>query len=108
LNEWTPTTGTDGHEALRRKLGVFRKVCVAVAHAHQRGVIHRDLKPSNIRVDAGGDPHVLDFGLAKLEAGAGEGQMTVTGEGRFVGSLPWASPEQARGDVHGVDTRSDV
>lgn len=108
LNEWAPATSTNGHEALRRKLGVFRKVCVAVAHAHQRGVIHRDLKPSNIRVDAGGDPHVLDFGLAKLEAGAGERQLSVTGEGRFVGSLPWASPEQARGDVHNVDTRSDV
>ena len=89
----------------RALVGVFTKVCDAVAHAHQRGVIHRDLKPSNIRVDDAGEPHVLDFGLAKLEGGQETREVSVSGQ--FLGSLPWASPEQADG-ADAVDVRSDV
>jgi non-specific serine/threonine protein kinase/serine/threonine-protein kinase len=92
-------------------LQLFAKVCEAVNAAHVRGVIHRDLKPANIRVDESSEPHVLDFGLAKLvtnELGIDEpsGPMTVTGQ--FHGSLPWASPEQAEGSPGKIDTRTDV
>lgn len=86
---------------------LFIKICDAVQFAHQRGVIHRDLKPSNIRIDAAGEAHVLDFGLAKATFGSQEHtQVSMTGD--FMGSLPWASPEQAAGTPDQIDTRSDV
>ncbi len=96
---------------LRDTLDLFARVCDGVNAAHLRGVIHRDLKPGNILVDERGEPHVLDFGLAKLvndpPAGGGPAQvMTVTGQ--FVGSLPWASPEQAEGRGDQLDIRTDV
>lgn len=90
-------------EALR----LFAKICDAVSAAHVRGIIHRDLKPGNIRIDADVEPHILDFGLAKVATGdLGGGAMTMTGQ--FVGSLPWASPEQAEGAPDRVDMRTDV
>lgn len=94
------------------RLRLFEKICEAVNAAHLRGIVHRDLKPSNIRIDTNGHPQVLDFGLARLEEGSsalGEAdfpRMTLTGQ--FVGSLPWASPEQVGGGAGGVDVRSDV
>jgi WD40 repeat protein len=91
-------------------LKLFAKICEAVNAAHLRGVIHRDLKPGNIRIDAQGEPHVLDFGLAKVAGGPmGLGElaaMTLTGQ--FVGSLPWSAPEQAEGAPSKIDTRTDV
>mgnify|MGYP001312290202 CR=1 FL=1 len=93
-----------------QRLRLFAKVCDAVHAAHLRGVIHRDLKPSNILVDATGEPHVLDFGLAKLDVAcdrsSAASEMTATGQ--FVGSLPWASPEQAAGGSDPIDIRTDV
>ncbi len=87
-------------------LELFGKICEAVNAAHLRGVIHRDLKPGNIRVDANGQPHVLDFGLARSGSETGASLMTLTGQ--FVGSLPWASPEQAEGVPGNIDIRTDV
>ncbi|MBZ0172270.1 MAG: serine/threonine protein kinase, partial [Phycisphaerales bacterium] len=100
-----------GELSVEQILRLFVKVCHAINAAHLRGVIHRDIKPSNIRVTPEGEPHVIDFGLAKLESVDGEPsaaptQMTATGQ--FVGSLPWASPEQARGDSAKIDVRTDV
>lgn len=86
---------------------LFEKICSAVNAAHLAGIIHRDLKPSNILVDGAGEPHILDFGLAKVPLSDSEtSMMTMTGQ--FIGSLPWASPEQAEGLSDKIDMRTDV
>ena len=83
-------------------------LCVKIAeglhHAHEEGVIHRDLKPSNIMIDRCGEPHIMDFGLAKREAG----ETTMTMDGQILGTPAYMSPEQAKGLAHGADRRSDI
>jgi eukaryotic-like serine/threonine-protein kinase len=97
---------------LRDRLRLFGTICRAVSYAHQRGVIHRDLKPSNILVvpGEGGSPptvKILDFGLARITDA--DVQATVVSEvGDIRGTLPYMSPEQARGDSREIDLRSDV
>lgn len=97
--------------SLHKTMELFNKVCSAVAYAHQRGVIHRDLKPGNILADAGGEPHVLDFGLAKLVDGSEntspEAAM-VSIPGKVIGTLAFMSPEQASGQPDAIDVRTDV
>jgi hypothetical protein len=91
----------------RQRLELMVKVCEAVQHAHQCGLIHRDLKPANILVDEVGQPKILDFGVARLaETDAGDTQQTESGE--LIGTLAYMSPEQVLGDPLEVDTRSDV
>ena len=97
--------------SINQVLVLFTKICAAVNAAHLRGVIHRDLKPGNILIDADGEPHVLDFGLAKIateELDDSDQRRGMTLTGQFVGSLPWASPEQAGGVPSGIDIRTDV
>lgn len=96
----------DKKPPLEEVLALFAKVCKAVQYAHQRGVIHRDLKPSNIIVDFEGTPRVLDFGLAKLLAGPVQTVVSVSAE--ILGTIPYMSPEQVRGNPDEIDTRSDV
>lgn len=102
--------GATGVKSVRDGLRLFRTVCDAVHAAHLRGIIHRDLKPSNIRVDSRGEPHVLDFGLAKLSDARLDTHTAAefTQSGQFVGSLPWASPEQVEGRTELIDIRTDV
>ncbi|MBK7406166.1 MAG: serine/threonine protein kinase [Phycisphaerales bacterium] len=90
-------------------LELFAKICEAVNAAHLKGVIHRDLKPANVRVDANGQPHIVDFGLAKVATGdLSDDDRLMTMTGQFIGSLPWASPEQAQGIPGMIDVRTDV
>ena len=108
---------------LRDRLRLFGTICRAVSYAHQRGVIHRDLKPSNILVVPGDATHasgtvpatgaglptvkILDFGLARITDT--DVQATLLSEvGEILGTLPYMSPEQARGDSREIDLRSDV
>ncbi len=96
--------------SLKPSLELVAKIADAIHYAHQRGVIHRDLKPSNIRLDGDLQPHVLDFGLAKLADGSSGTavQATMSQTGEFMGSLPWASPEQVEGTPDKIDVRTDV
>jgi serine/threonine protein kinase len=97
--------------SVQETVRLFAKVCDAVNAAHVRGVVHRDLKPSNILVDEQGEPHVLDFGLSKITAPDDPGRprgRTVTETGQFIGSLPWATPEQGEGASDKIDVRTDV
>ena len=80
------------------------KIASALQHAHDKGVIHRDLKPSNVLLDALGEPHLTDFGLAKREST----EITMTADGRVLGTPAYMSPEQAGGQSHAADRRCDV
>jgi non-specific serine/threonine protein kinase/serine/threonine-protein kinase len=91
---------------LATRLTLFSRICHAANYAHQHGVIHRDLKPSNVLVGDDGQPHILDFGLARQVAEQQVTALTVTGQ--VAGTLPYMSPEQARGLPDAADVRSDV
>jgi len=92
----------------RQRLDLFRSVCEAVAHGHQKGVIHRDLKPSNILVDASGQPKVIDFGVARATDSDMALTTMQTDVGQLIGTLQYMSPEQFRADPNDIDVRSDV
>ena len=77
------------------------RVAEALHYAHKRGLVHRDIKPSNVLIDHAGQPHVVDFGLAVKEMELGR-------QINFAGTPNYMSPEQARGEGHRVDGRSDV
>jgi non-specific serine/threonine protein kinase/serine/threonine-protein kinase len=94
--------------SLQTKLELFVEICLAVQHAHERGVIHRDLKPDNILVEHDGKPKVLDFGIARA-IGADVGVATrLTEAGALIGTLSYMSPERLADDPDAIDTRSDV
>jgi tetratricopeptide (TPR) repeat protein len=89
------------------RLDLVAKVCDAVNHAHQRGLIHRDLKPGNILVDETGQPKILDFGVARLTDRDAQAT-SQTDVGQLIGTLAYMSPEQVLADPLELDIRSDV
>ncbi len=99
---------------VREALVVARQIAEALEAAHDKGIVHRDLKPANVKITPGGLVKVLDFGLAKTSEATGDvatsSAPTVTidrtGDGTIVGTAPYMSPEQARGQA--VDKRTDI
>ena len=101
---------------LASRLDLFIKVCHAIQHAHQKGIIHRDIKPSNILVTlhdpaAAGVPKVIDFGIAKATEGRLTDATIYTQLHQFIGTPAYMSPEQAEmspAPAGDIDTRSDI
>jgi hypothetical protein len=100
LSEWLTAKKMSAQEAAT--------LCIAVAdalhHAHEKGIVHRDLKPANIMLNSKNIPLVMDFGLAKRDVG----EVTMTMDGRILGTPAYMPPEQARGEGHQVDRRADI
>ena len=88
----------------RRAGEIVAELADALQYAHEQGVVHRDIKPSNVILDGRDRSHIMDFGLAKRDAG----DMTMTSDGRVLGTPAYMSPEQAAGTSHRVDARSDI
>ncbi len=88
----------------RRAAGLIADVARTVHYAHQRGILHRDIKPGNILLDASGEPHLTDFGLAKLL----EKESTVTQTMDVLGTPSFIAPEQAAGHTKRLTTAADV
>ncbi len=95
-------------EQIRSRLELFNTICGAVNYAHQRGVIHRDLKPSNLVVTETGEAKILDFGLARITDQDVAAATVMSEMGLIKGTLPYMSPEQARGDPRDMDLRTDI
>lgn len=97
--------------SIRERLGLFVRVCSAIQHAHQKGIIHRDIKPANVLVtdvDDIAQPKIIDFGIAKVLDLDFESYTLDTQAGGLLGSPAYMSPEQVSQSRVALDTRSDI
>ena len=93
------------------RVSLFVKVCHALQHAHQKGIIHRDIKPNNILVtedDGGAVPKIIDFGIAKATISRPSDFTVYTDRDQFIGTPAYMSPEQTSLDRLDIDTASDI
>ena len=104
LDEFVRSRGLDASECLE----LVARVCDAVQHAHDKGVVHRDLKPVNILVDESGQPKILDFGVAHVTDADLLTASSQTRTGQLLGTLSYMSPEQLSAHPSVLDGRSDV
>jgi serine/threonine protein kinase len=114
-------------DSLFDRLRIFQRICDTVAFAHARGILHRDLKPSNVMVGSFGEVLVMDWGVAKILPSSLErpserapvgnvsppndsptAAPSETAHGEVLGTVGYMSPEQARGEIASLDTRSDI
>ncbi|MCE9632121.1 MAG: serine/threonine protein kinase [Planctomycetia bacterium] len=98
----------EGTFSLEEKLTLFKRVCEAVSHGHDRGIVHRDLKPGNILVDASGNAKVIDFGVARSTDSDLALTSMKTDTGQLIGTVQYMSPEQFGPDPDDLDDRADV
>ncbi len=92
---------TEGRPSFQAAALLVEAICEAAHYAHTQNLVHRDIKPSNILIEGSGRPYLTDFGLALRDDNFGRGS-------GLAGSPSYMSPEQARGEAHRVDGRSDV
>src|SRR5437763_9486963 len=90
--------------SLRQAAELIAKVARTVHYAHERGILHRDIKPGNILLDAKGEPHLTDFGLARLV----ESESSVTHTLDILGKPSYMAPEQAVGNKTASSHATDV
>src|SRR5213075_2303327 len=88
----------------RRAAELLVKIARTVHFAHERGILHRDIKPGNILLDRHGEPHLTDFGLARLI----ENQSTITNSFDVLGTPSYMAPEQAAGHVKELSAAADI
>ncbi|MBK7974027.1 MAG: protein kinase [Deltaproteobacteria bacterium] len=112
--------GARDERDLRERVKILVKVCDALAFAHAHGVVHRDLKPENILVGEFGEVYVMDWGIALRVPSAASAASPASGSGRFAATQPldrlgtiigtpeYMAPEQALGDTHRIEPRTDV
>jgi len=97
--------------SIEERLRLFQRICGAIQHAHQKGIIHRDIKPSNILVTSENDqaiPKIIDFGVAKALIQPLTERTLVTEESQLIGTPEYMSPEQVEIANEDIDTRSDI
>jgi serine/threonine-protein kinase len=114
-------------EAIPDRLRIFQRICEAVAFAHARGILHRDLKPENIMAGPFGEVLVMDWGVARIlreeptsqknhagipdespQNATAETKPLETAHGTVLGTAGYMAPEQARGEIEGLDERADI
>ena len=100
LTEWI----AEQRPGIQQAVQMAHTIALALAHAHAAGVIHRDLKPDNVMVDRHGQPHLIDFGLARRI----RAESSISNGGRILGTPAYMAPEQAKGESHLAAEPADV